>query len=83
MRMLIDMMILAIVGVLDEFFPIDIYAAKLKMLQDRAGQSCMEEREVESSRHFLLHCLAFAILRLKHFFGKIEDIVKTDNSRLN
>ncbi len=50
-------------------------------------QSCMEEGEVETSRHFLLHCPAFARLRLKHLgnhtFGGPEDLAETDIGRLN
>ena len=60
---------------------------RLKILSDAGCQSCMEEGEVETSRQFPLHYLAFVRLRLKHLdsltFGKPEDIAETDISRLN
>lgn len=67
----------AIVGVLT--------AARLNILTDASYRSCMQEGEVDT--FFILHCPAFARLRLRHFgsltFGKPEDIAETDVSYLN
>ena len=77
----------AMVGVLTGHCPMGTHAVRLRILPDGSCQSCMEEGEVETSRHFLLHCPAFARLRLKHLgnhtFGGPEDLAETDIGRLN
>lgn len=49
-------------------------------------QSNMEEGEMETSRHFLFYCPAFARLWLKNFssltIGEPENIAETDISQL-
>ena len=63
------------------------HAVRLRVLPDASWQSCMKKGEVETSRHFLLHCPAFARLRLKHLgnhtFGGPEYLAEMDIGRLN
>ena len=56
------------------------------LMFSRRCHSCMEEGEMETSRHILLHCPAFTRLRLKHLGSHIfveGDNAKTGISRLN
>lgn len=50
-------------------------------------QSCMEEDEVETFRHFLFYCSAFAIFRLKnlrsHTFCELGELAAINISCLN
>lgn len=54
-------------GVLTEHYLMRTHAVRLRILPYASCQSCMEEGEVKTSAHFLLHCPAFERLRLTHF----------------
>lgn len=60
----------AIVGVLIGHCPVGIQAVMPKILSD-ATLSQSRTKKAELFRHFLLHCTAFASLRLKHLGSHI------------
>lgn len=77
----------ATVGVLTRHRPKGIHAVWLEILPGVSCQSCMDHGEVETSRHYLLHCLVFSRLRLKHLgnhtFGWSVDLAETYIRSLN
>lgn len=77
--------IAAIIGVLTGQCLIDTHAVRLKTLEDPTCQTCYEEDVVVTYRYLLLHCPAFARLKLNDrgchtFYG---ELARTDVSRLN
>lgn len=65
--------------------PIGIHPVRHEILSDASCQSCMVEGEVETSRHFHLHCPALARLRSKQLGnltnGEPEDKAETKQVR--
>ena len=74
------------VGVLTGHCPMGTHAVRLRILPDASCQSCMEEGEVETSRHLSPPLSGFARLRLKHLgnhtFSRPEDLAEIDIGRL-
>lgn len=62
--------------------PKNIHEVRLKTVPDVKWQNCMVEGEMETSRHFFLHFLAFARLRLqhqcRHTFGEPGELAEID-----
>lgn len=63
-------------GVLSEHYPIGIQAVRWHILPVDSSISCLEEGEIESSRHLLLECPLFAGSILKNL-GSITHGLKS------
>lgn len=75
----------SIVWIFTGHCPIDFHAVRVKILTNAICQYCKAESEVKASSYFLLHCPAFARLRLK-YLGSLtvgEPRAETNITRLN